>query len=142
MKIKILGLTAVLMCFFGIGSTHVSALDFDHKTDFILNDSTKSFVLENISDVPAIDYILGYQFTILGANTCSVEIKLQRMGLTGEYTTLSTKQFSGSWFDFSAQDKVSIDPFHRYRILAEEHSENCTSVRVKGSYGIQYFHFD
>ncbi|MHC5564787.1 hypothetical protein ACYSN5_20010 [Bacillus spizizenii] len=142
MKIKILGLTAVLMCFFGIGSTHVSALDFDHKTDFILNDSTKSFVLENISDFPAIDYILGYQFTILGANTCSVEIKLQRMGLTGEYTTLSTKQFSGSWFDFSAQDKVSIDPFHRYRILAEEHSENCTSVRVKGSYGIQYFHFD
>ncbi|MEC1437067.1 hypothetical protein [Bacillus spizizenii] len=142
MKIKILGLTAVLMCFFGIGSTHVSALDFDHKTDFILNDSTKSFVLENISDVPAIDYILGYQFTILGANTCSVEIKLQRMGLTGEYTTLSTKQFSGSWFDFSAQDKVSIDPFHRYRILAEEHSGNCTSVRVKGSYGIQYFHFD
>ncbi|MEC2181311.1 hypothetical protein P9G43_01405 [Bacillus spizizenii] len=142
MKIKILGLTAVLMYFFGIGSTHVSALDFDHKTDFILNDSTKSFVLENISDVPAIDYILGYQFTILGANTCSVEIKLQRMGLTGEYTTLSTKQFSGSWFDFSAQDKVSIDPFHRYRILAEEHSENCTSVRVKGSYGIQYFHFD
>ncbi|MCY7864887.1 hypothetical protein MOB78_07145 [Bacillus spizizenii] len=142
MKIKILGLTAVLMCFFGIGSTHVSALDFDHKTDFILNDSTKSFVLENISDVPAIDYILGYQFTILGANTCSVEIKLQRMGLTGEYTILSTKQFSGSWFDFSAQDKVSIDPFHRYRILAEEHSENCTSVRVKGSYGIQYFHFD
>ncbi|CUB20012.1 hypothetical protein BN2127_JRS7_03261 [Bacillus subtilis] len=142
MKISILGLTAVLMCFFGIGSTHVSALDFDHKTDFILNDSTKSFVLENISDVPAIDYILGYQFTILGANTCSVEIKLQRMGLTGEYTTLSTKQFSGSWFDFSAQDKVSIDPFHRYRILAEEHSENCTSVRVKGSCGIQYFHFD
>ncbi|MED0870625.1 hypothetical protein [Bacillus spizizenii] len=142
MEIKILGLTAVLMCFFGIGSTHVSALDFDHKTDFILNDSTKSFVLEIISDVPAIDYILGYQFTILGANTCSVEIKLQRMGLTGEYTTLSTKQFSGSWFDFSAQDKVSIDPFHRYRILAEEHSENCTSVRVKGSYGIQYFHFD
>lgn len=76
MKIKILGLTAVLMCFFGIGSPHASALDFDHKTDFILNESTKSFVLENISDVPAIDYILGYQFTILGANTCSVEIKL------------------------------------------------------------------
>ncbi|MCY9377274.1 hypothetical protein MOF34_19885 [Bacillus sp. T17B1] len=142
MKIKILGLTAVLMCFFGIGSTHVSALDFDHKTDFILNDSTKSFVLDNINDVPAIDYILGYQFTILGANTCSVEIKLQRMRLTGEYTTLSTKQFSGSWFDFSAQDKVSIDPFHRYRIFAEEHSENCTSVRVKGSYGVQYLQFD
>lgn len=55
MKIKILGLTAVLMCFFGIGSTHVSALDFDHKTDFILNDSTKSFVLDNINDVPASD---------------------------------------------------------------------------------------
>lgn len=142
MKIKILGLTAVLMCFFGNASPHASALDFDHKTDFILNDSTKSFVLENISDVPAIDYILGYQFTILGANTCSVEIKLQRMRLTGEYTTLSTKQFSGSWFDFSTQDKVSIDPFHRYRIFAEEHSENCTSVRVKGSYGIQYLHFD
>ncbi|CAM3458643.1 hypothetical protein BSI_17500 [Bacillus inaquosorum KCTC 13429] len=96
MKIKILTLSAVLMCFFGVGSTHVTALDFEHKTDFILNDSTKSFVLENISDVPAIDYFLGYQFTILGTNTCSVEIKLQRLGLTGDYTTLSTKQFSGS----------------------------------------------
>ncbi|TDO07592.1 hypothetical protein DFO69_4160 [Bacillus subtilis] len=142
MKMKILTLSAVLMCFFGIGSTHATALDFEHKTDFILNDSTKSFVLENISDVPAIDYFLGYQFTILGANTCSVEIKLQRLGLTGDYTTLSMKQFSGTWLDFRAQDKVSIDPFHRYRIFAEEHSEYCTSVRVKGSYGIEYFHFD
>ncbi|MGY0432981.1 hypothetical protein ACWYID_09860 [Bacillus rugosus] len=128
-------------CFFSISSTHASALDFDYKTDFILNDSTKTFVLENISDVPAIDYFLGYQFTILGANTCSVEVKLQRMGLMGEYTTLSTRQFSGSWFDFSAQDKVAIDSFHRYRIFAEEHSEDCTSVRVKGSYGIQYVSF-
>lgn len=42
---------------------------------------------------------------------------------------------------FSAQDKVAIDSFHRYRIFAEEHSENCTSVRVKGSYGIQYVSF-
>ncbi|MGG0777827.1 hypothetical protein ABE060_21855 [Bacillus rugosus] len=87
-----------MICFFSISSTHASALDFDYTTDFILNDSTKTFVLENISDVPAIDYFLGYQFTILGANTCSVEVKLQRMGLMGEYTTLSTRQFSGSWF--------------------------------------------
>ncbi|WNW24392.1 hypothetical protein RS399_00290 [Bacillus inaquosorum] len=66
MKIKILTLSAVLMCFFGVCSTHVTALDFEHKTDFILNDSTKSFVLENISDVPAIDYFFRLSVYDLG----------------------------------------------------------------------------
>lgn len=57
-----------------------------------------------------------------GADTCSVEIELQRMELTGYHT-----EYEMSWLN----DKVSIDPSHRYRIFAEEHSENCTSVRIK-----------
>ncbi|MCR6598093.1 hypothetical protein NFC80_15915 [Bacillus halotolerans] len=142
MKNKILLMTAVLLCVFGTGTIHAATSQFEHKTDFILKDGTKAFYVENISDVPAMDYFLGYQFTILGVNTCSVNIKLQRMGLAGDYTTLSTKQFNGNWFDFSAQDKVSIEPYHRYRILAEEHSENCASVHVKGRYGVEYFNFD
>lgn len=60
LKIKILGLIVVLMCFFGNVSFYVLVLDFDYKIDFILNDSIKLFVLENISDVLVIDYILGY----------------------------------------------------------------------------------
>lgn len=80
---KILTLSAVLMCFFGIGSTHATALDFEHKTDFILNDSTKSFVLENISDVPAIDYFLGYQFRSWGPILAQLRLNFSGWGLRG-----------------------------------------------------------
>ncbi|MEC1289585.1 hypothetical protein P9B58_04765 [Bacillus mojavensis] len=142
MRNKILLMTAVLLCVFGTGTIHAATLHYEYKTDFILNDELKALYVENIGDIPAIDYFLGYQLTIRGVNTCSVDIKLQRMGLTGNYTTLSAKQFTGNWFDFSAQDKVSIEPYHRYRIVAEEHSPNCGSVHVKGRYGIEYFTFD
>ncbi|WP_252350427.1 hypothetical protein [Bacillus cabrialesii] len=44
-----------------------------------------------------------------GADTCSVEIELQRMEFTGYHT-----EYEMSWLN----DMVSIDPSHRYRIFA------------------------
>ncbi len=56
MRNKILLMTAVLLCVFGTGTIHAATLQYEYKTDFILNDETKALYVENIGDIPAIDF--------------------------------------------------------------------------------------
>ncbi|WP_416654248.1 hypothetical protein [Bacillus amyloliquefaciens] len=131
-----------LLCFCGIHSAKAAATEFGSKTSFTLEGSAKEFYIENPGAVSADDYFLGYKFTIMNNSSCGLNMKLQRMALNGNFYTLSSKSYSGSWLNLSAQDKKSIDPYHKYRILIESSSNICEPVYIKGLYGVEYYHFD
>ncbi|MEH7816955.1 MULTISPECIES: hypothetical protein [Bacillus amyloliquefaciens group] len=131
-----------LLCFSGIHSAKAATTEFGSKTSFTLEGNAKEFHIENPGAVAADDYFLGYKFTIMNNSSCGLSMKLQRMALNGNFYTLSSKIYSGSWLNLSAQDKKSIDPYHKYRILVESSSNVCGPVYIKGLYGVEYYHFD
>ena len=131
-----------LLCFSGIHSAKAATTEFGSKTSFTLEGNAKEFHIENPGAVAADDYFLGYKFTIMNNSSCGLSMKLQRMALNGNFYTLSSKNYSGSWLNLSAQDKKSIDPYHKYRILVESSSNVCGPVYIKGFYGVEYYHFD
>ncbi|AME05127.1 hypothetical protein NNG64_08350 [Bacillus siamensis] len=131
-----------LLCFCGVHSAEAATTGFGSKTSFIMEGDVKEFFIENPGAVSADDYLLGYKFTIVNNSSCNLNVKLQRMALNGNFYTLSSKSYSGSWLNLSAQDKKSIDSYHKYRILIESSSNVCASVHIKGLYGVEYYHFD
>ncbi|MBT2575178.1 hypothetical protein J7E26_14680 [Bacillus sp. ISL-51] len=139
---KIWIVIAVFLSFCGIQSVSAATTDFELKTSFTLDGDAKEFYIDDPGTVPADDYFLGYKFTILNNSSCGLNVKLQRTALNGNFYTLSTKNFSGSWLNLSAQDKKSIDPYHKYRILIESASNLCEPAHIKGFYGVGYYHFD
>ena len=50
---------------------------------------------------------LYYKLTIFNAEGCTLNIKLQRITLTGHAVTLSEKEYTGNHLHLSAADKVS-----------------------------------
>ncbi|MCP6683053.1 hypothetical protein [Bacillus nakamurai] len=140
-KIRI-SIAVFLLYFCGIQSVKAATTDFGLKTSFTLDGDAKGFYIDNPGAVTADDYFLGYKFTIMNNSSCGLNMKLQRMALNGNFYTLSSKNFSGSWLNLSAQDKKSIDPYHQYRILIESASNLCEPAHVKGFYGVGHYHFD
>ncbi len=97
-----------LLCFSGIHSAKAATTEFGSKTSFTLEGNAKEFHIENPGTVAADDYFLGYKFTIMNNSSCGLSMKLQRMALNGNFYTLSSKNYSGSWLNLSAQDKNQL----------------------------------
>lgn len=95
-----------LLCFSGIHSAKAATTEFGSKTSFTLEGNAKEFHIENPGAVAADDYFLGYKFTIMNNSSCGLSMKLQRMALNGNFYTLSSKNYSGSWLNL--RDRKSV----------------------------------
>ncbi|UQE80437.1 hypothetical protein EFK13_07675 [Bacillus cabrialesii] len=73
----------------------------------------------------------------MNAEGCTVNMKLQRITLGGDYITLSEREFTGNHYDYSAAEDIPGTKL-RNHYLAITKESGCRDVNIEGFYGAEY----
>ncbi|MCJ2145798.1 hypothetical protein ABE057_15765 [Bacillus paralicheniformis] len=137
-KILFLILFSIMMAFsFHIQPADAAVTKDEKKTTMTMTEDQVGFFMADSTNVNYYPTWLYYKFTIFNAEGCTLNIKLQRITLTGHAITLSEKEFTGNHLHLSAADKVSGTP-HRNHFLDITKVSGCGDVGITGFYGFEH----
>ncbi|MED1741114.1 hypothetical protein P4U97_16630 [Bacillus swezeyi] len=139
MKKMMVMLAFVLLAAWNLNAQHTLAkiTKDETKVSFTMTEDNKGFFMAdgtNSKYYPTWPY---YKFTIFDAEGCTLNIKLQRITLSGNAITLSEKEFTGNHLNLSAADKVSGTPYRNHYLDITKVS-GCGDVIIKGFYGFEH----
>ncbi|MDO8224731.1 hypothetical protein [Bacillus cabrialesii] len=132
-------LVCILLCLalnLDVQYTIAMAAKDETKVSFIMTENQTGFFIPN-RNIPYDPGWLYYRFSILNTEGCTVNMKLERITLGGDYITLSEKEFFGNHYDYSAADDIPGTKL-RNHYLAITKESGCRDVNIEGFYGAEY----
>ena len=137
-KIIFLMVFSIITAFgFHIQPADAAVTKDEKKTTRTMTEDSVGFFMADSTNVNYYPTWLYYKFTIFNAEGCTLNIKLQRITLTGHAITLSEKEFTGNHLHLSAADKVSGTP-NRNHFLDVTKVTGCGDVGITGFYGFEH----
>ncbi|MDR0125264.1 MULTISPECIES: biofilm-forming protein [Bacillus] len=135
-----MSLCFIVMFHFNIEKVAAKIIYREVEVDFIMTEQEKYLWISGGQNNPdQYPSTYGYQFSILNAEGCTLEVTLYRTSVSGTDFPSSVKEYVGNQYDLSATDRILSSGQYIYRPhgIKMTKKEGCGDVEIKGVFGYQ-----